>query len=85
MLRRSGTLEDTAPVAIPGLQRITIAREDARKRAYGAAPRPGNVPRHYSASADSVLQAAILPCLKPAMNQRLRCSDVPWVKASGTT
>jgi hypothetical protein len=27
---------------IPGLQRTTIAREDARERAYGAAPRPGN-------------------------------------------
>jgi hypothetical protein len=26
---------------IPGLQRVTIAREDARKRAYGAALRPG--------------------------------------------
>jgi len=32
---------------------------------------------YYSASADSVLQAAMLPSRNPAMNQRLRCSEVP--------
>ena len=26
-----------------------------------------------------------MPCLKPVVNQRLRCSAEPWVKASGTT
>src|SRR5580704_9894169 len=35
--------------------------------------------------ADSVLQLLTWPPLKPAENQRLRCSEVPWVKASGTT
>jgi hypothetical protein len=32
-----------------------------------------------------VLQAAIEPFLKPTRNQRLRCSDEPCVKLSGTT
>lgn len=39
----------------------------------------------YNVLADSVLQAEIWPELKPFINQRLRCSDVPCVKASGTT
>src|SRR5579862_9053503 len=39
----------------------------------------------YSELADSVLQLLTWPPLKPAENQRLRCSEVPWVKASGTT
>src|ERR1700693_5420851 len=39
----------------------------------------------YSELADSVLQPETWPPLKPAWNQRLRCSDVPWVKESGTT
>jgi hypothetical protein len=39
----------------------------------------------YNVSPDSVLQSAMLPELNPAKNQRLRCADVPWVKASGTT
>ena len=33
----------------------------------------------------NVLQAATEPFLNPVMNQRLRCSEVPWVKLSGTT
>lgn len=40
---------------------------------------------NYNVLADSVLQAEIWPELKPFINQRLRCSDVPCVKASGTT
>jgi hypothetical protein len=39
----------------------------------------------YNEPADSVLQSEMLPELNPFMNQRLRCADVPWVKASGTT
>ena len=35
--------------------------------------------------AAKVLQLAIVPALKPVLNQRWRCSDVPWVKLSGTT
>jgi hypothetical protein len=42
-------------------------------------------PESYNVLADRVSQAETLPSLKPAKNQRLRCSDVPWVKASGTT
>ena len=34
-------IRDREPHTIPGLQRITIALEDARGRAYGAALRPG--------------------------------------------
>src|SRR5580700_2421239 len=33
----------------------------------------------YSELADSVLQPETWPPLKPVWNQRLRCSDVPWV------
>jgi hypothetical protein len=39
----------------------------------------------YNVSADKVLQSEILPELKPFKNQRFRCAEVPWVKASGTT
>src|ERR1700688_1879180 len=39
----------------------------------------------YSEVADSVLQPFTWPPLKPLENQRLRCSDVPWVNESGTT
>src|ERR1700729_2673541 len=39
----------------------------------------------YSELADIVSQAETWPLLKPLENQRLRCSDVPWVKESGTT
>jgi hypothetical protein len=38
----------------------------------------------YNESAEKVLQSEILPELKPFKNQRLRCAEVPWVKASGT-
>ena len=48
-----------------------------------ALPRAGRGP--YSELADSVLQPETWPPLKPFWNQRLRCSDVPWVKESGTT
>jgi len=41
--RRAGIVPDSACATIPVLQRITIAREDARERAGGAALRPGNV------------------------------------------
>jgi hypothetical protein len=40
---------------------------------------------HYSTLAAIVLQAETLPSPNPLENQRLRCSEVPWVKASGTT
>jgi hypothetical protein len=36
-------------------------------------------------SARNVSQLATCPDLKPVMNQRVRCAEVPWVKASGTT
>ena len=31
------------------------------------------------------VQAPILPDWNPVMNQRCRCSELPWVKLSGTT
>src|SRR5580658_9066746 len=40
---------------------------------------------NHSELADSVLQPETWPPLKPLENQRLRCSEVPWVKESGTT
>ena len=39
----------------------------------------------YNEPVDRVLQSEMLPELNPFMNQRLRCADVPCVKASGTT
>ena len=33
----------------------------------------------------NVLQPPTVPALSPVMNQRWRCSEVPWVKLSGTT
>jgi len=42
-------------------------------------------PVNYSDPPEKVLQSEILPELKPFKNQRLRCAEVPWVKASGTT
>ncbi len=33
----------------------------------------------------NVSQADTLPSLKPVVNQRWRCAEEPWVKASGTT
>ena len=38
-----------------------------------------------SRAAWKVSQLATCPDLSPVMNQRVRCSDEPWVKASGTT
>jgi hypothetical protein len=42
-------------------------------------------PASYQKSVAKVLQSEILPEFKPFKNQRLRCAEVPWVKASGTT
>jgi hypothetical protein len=54
----------------------------ARKAAIGPSSAPGVARRHggadsYSGSADSVLHSETWPELKPFMNQRLRCSEVP--------
>jgi hypothetical protein len=54
-------------------------------RSLDLSPHAGRGDFPYSEFADSVLQLLTWPLLKPAENQRLRCSEVPWVKASGTT
>jgi hypothetical protein len=41
--------------------------------------------RDQSRVAWKVSQLATSPDFSPVMNQRVRCSDEPWVKASGTT
>jgi len=46
-------------------------------------PRPYAV--HQGRGAWNVSQLETCPDLSPVMNQRVRCSDEPWVKASGTT
>jgi hypothetical protein len=33
----------------------------------------------------NVSQLSSFPDLSPVMNQRVRCCEEPWVKASGTT
>ena len=63
---------------------------DGYSRLKGSLRFPGStldrlVGRRYSELADSVLQPETWPPLKPLENQRLRCSEVPWVKESGTT
>ena len=40
---------------------------------------------HSRCAAAKVLQADTLPSFKPVVNQRWRCAEEPWVKASGTT
>ena len=39
----------------------------------------------YSERALKVSHWPTLPCSKPTLNQRTRCAEVPWVKASGIT
>ena len=41
--------------------------------------------RPYSYVALNVSQLSSVPEFSPIMNQRVRCCDEPWVKASGTT
>lgn len=41
--------------------------------------------RAYGVAADIVSHAANWPEAKPILNQRLRCAELPWVNASGTT
>jgi hypothetical protein len=48
-------------------------------RAYSGQDRP------YKSLAENVSPWRISPVLYPFMNQRMRCSLVPWVKLSGTT
>ena len=40
---------------------------------------------YQSCSVRKVSQLGTLPDFKPVMNQRVRCAEEPWVKASGTT
>jgi hypothetical protein len=40
---------------------------------------------HQSSGVRKVSQLATSPDFKPVMNQRVRCAEVPWVNASGTT
>src|SRR5216110_1878923 len=41
--------------------------------------------RCQSCCARKVSQFLMSPLCRPRLNQRTRCSDVPWVKLSGTT
>src|SRR5579862_101664 len=76
----------------PGMSvRLTQLRFTARPR-EGGEPSPldsrlrGNERiLHYSVFADSVSQPETWPPLKPFWNKRLRCSEEPCVKLSGTT
>ena len=45
----------------------------------------GAAPAASDAACPNVSQAANLPLSKPLRNQVTRCSEEPWVKASGTT
>jgi len=40
---------------------------------------------YQSCSVRKVSQLETVPDFKPVMNQRARCAEEPWVKASGTT
>ena len=41
--------------------------------------------RGHRRAALNVSQLSTFPDFSPFMNQRVRCADEPWVKASGTT
>ena len=83
--------------SIPGItrhlleaQRAAVARLlDGTKNSRGGVSRltPENSRSHaaHSCADAKVLQLAIDPDLKPAVNQRWRCSALPCVKESGTT
>src|SRR5690606_2502266 len=49
------------------------------------ARRRGEPPRASAQCAPPVLHCSIRPDWAPARNQRTRCSELPWVNASGTT
>ena len=55
------------------------------RKGLGAGMRSATSRSTYNVLADNVSQAEAWPELKPLRNHRLRCSDVPWVKESGTT
>ena len=40
---------------------------------------------HHNGCALNVSHARTCPLSRPRLNQRTRCSELPWVKASGTT
>lgn len=41
--------------------------------------------RNYQTEPEKVSQSDILPLSKPRLNHFIRCSEVPWLKLSGTT
>src|SRR5580693_6080257 len=65
------------------LDRRSLLQERRPENAYALRARGERLDQ--SDFAEIVSQAETWPLLKPLENQRLRCSDVPWVKESGTT
>ena len=67
----------------------TLCQKQTCLRPKGDQTHRSKIPERRSCQlsefAEKVLQSEILPELKPFKNQRLRCAEVPWVKASGTT
>ena len=69
---RSGIRPRRAPRALPG----------RRRRAGQEVAGPSSARSSFAAK---VLQVRGSPVLMPCLNQRERCSALPWVNASGTT
>jgi hypothetical protein len=64
-------------------QTFTSTKQPALKMARKTIPMMAIITQICSAR--NVSQLATCPDFRPVVNQRVRCSDVPWVKASGTT
>ena len=52
-------------------------------RVYRPAMRSSMHSRRQGLGTEKVSQSAMLPDSSPVANQRIRCSEVPWVKDSG--
>src|SRR6516225_2392459 len=61
------------------------SRGGARRRSGWRSAPPRRIGGHQSCSVRKVSQLETVPPFRPVVNQRVRCAEEPWVKASGTT
>ena len=67
-----------------GKSLVKESHERRRKGRDGSRPVLRLAIADYSDCALNVLQLLMSPEAKPALNQRWRCAEVPWVNESGT-
>lgn len=73
-----------AGAALSGSAACTHGQRAAEMNS-GAGPGMAPVRPRGQTPPEKVSQSDILPLSKPRLNHRIRCSDVPWLKLSGTT